>query len=124
MTGCQRQTPPTPVAATAPTPPAAAPAASPTPLPTYTLVLTWLAGDQPPATSQTIFHGADACAKARDAALAEGQRLADAATAAYAIALAKYQAVGHRYVGNTELSGDPPPAVPTVPKVAAFCAGG
>jgi hypothetical protein len=86
------------------------------------LNLTWLTPNQPPATTQTLYHDAASCGRARDAALAEGQRLATEAAATFAAANAKFAAGEHRYVGQTLLSGDAAPAAPVVPKVAAFCA--
>jgi hypothetical protein len=130
LAGCgqrqsQPQSEPTPAASATPrAPPASArPPAPAAPQATFTLILTWLAPNQPPATSQTIFHDAAACGHARDAALAEGQRLASDAAAAFAAASAKFAAGDHRYVGHTLLSGDAEPTAPVVPKVAAFCAG-
>ena len=83
LAGCgQRERPPTP----APAPVrAAAPGAAPptTPAASYTLILTWLAVGEPPSTSQTVFHDAASCERARDAALAEGQRLASDAAASW-----------------------------------------
>ena len=128
VAGCgPRQSQPAPQAAATPAPPVApAPARPgappPAPQPTFTLVLTWLAPNQPPATTQTVYHDAASCGRARDAALAEGQRLASDAAATFAAANAKYQGGEHRYVGQTLLSGDAAPAPPVVPKVAAFCA--
>jgi hypothetical protein len=128
LAGCgQPQSPPAPQAsATAPPPAPTAVRAPRTPAgppqPTFTLILTWLAPNQPPATSQTVFHDAATCAHARDAALAEGQRLATDAATSFAAANQKFQAGEHRYVGQTLLSGDAAPTPPAVPKVAAFCA--
>jgi hypothetical protein len=131
LAGCgqrqsQPQNEPTPAASATPAalpaparPPASPPAAAQA---TFTLILTWLAPNQPPATSQTVFHDAAACGRARDAALAEGQRLASDAAAAFAAASAKFAAGDHRYIGHTQLSGDAEPTAPVVPKVAAFCA--
>lgn len=124
LAGCgQRERPPAP--APAPVPAAAAGAAPPAPQrPTWTLILTWLTPDQPPVTSQTVFHDAAACGRARDGALAEGQRLADAAAANFATARAKYESSDRRFVGHTQLGGDVEPTPPSVSKVSAFCAGG
>ncbi len=128
LAGCgqsSRQAPPTsgPVTTVAPAPsPPATPA--PPPGPIYTLVLTWLTADQPPATTQTIFHDAASCGRARDAALAEGQRLDTNAVASFAAARARYASGAHRFVGRTPLDGEEPPVPPVVPKVSAFCAGG
>ncbi len=117
----QRQRPPTP----APAPvPAAAPGAAPPPATAYTLIITWLPADQPPSTSQTVFHDAAACERGRQAALAEGQRLASDAAAAFAIASAKFAAGEHRYVGETAIGAtDAAPVMAAAPKVIALCAG-
>src|SRR5665213_2567855 len=97
---CIRDRPPAP--APAPVAAAAAGAAPPAPAaPTWTLILTWLTPDQPSATTQTIFHDAASCGRARDAALAEGQRLADAAAATFATARAKFESSDRRFVGHT-----------------------
>ncbi len=122
LTACgQRQRPPTP----APAPiVAAAPGAAPPPAASYTLIITWLPTDQSPSTSQTVFHDAAACERGRQAALAEGQRLASDAAAAFATASAQYAATAHRYVGETAIGAtDAPPVMAAVPKVTALCAG-
>jgi hypothetical protein len=126
LAGCDRgASPPTP-------PPAAAPAPAPAPLqakPTFTLILTWMYGMQPPQTTQTVFHDEAACDQARDAALAEGRRLAleaigDPAAAAPASAPPPVR----RYIGSALLPGDDAPAAQgravqsAPPKVAAICA--
>jgi len=124
LAGCgQRERPPAP----APAPvPAAAPGAAPpaAPRPTFTLVLTWLTPNQPPVTTQAVFNDAAACGRARDAALAEGQRLADTAAASFAAARAKFESSDRRFVGQTQLGGGVEPTPPAIAKVSAFCAGG
>jgi hypothetical protein len=120
-----------------PKPPAAAPsqpaAAQPSPpRPAATLILTWMNADQPPQTTQTAFHDLASCVQARDAAIAEGRRLALEALAGQPTtpptAQSNDQTVNRRYIGRTLLpvdSNSPPPpaqAPPQVPKVAAICA--
>ncbi len=136
LSGCSERQ----AAATAPPPPAAAPAspnpsaaattavAAPSPAPpaapraTWTLMVTWMSPQQPASTSQTIFHDADACEKARQAALAEGARLQTEAQAANTAAETRYQSGQRRYVGHTLLAGDAEPTPQSAPTVAAFCA--
>ncbi|MEO7026821.1 MAG: hypothetical protein ABI056_04620 [Caulobacteraceae bacterium] len=120
-----RQAPPPVVAVARPLPTALPPAPPPPPAPTVTLVLTWIIPEQPPQTTQMVFHDQGACERARDAAIAEGQRLAKEAGAA-SPAGAKAPAPERHYVGGTLISGAPPPmaAPPTPPpRVAAICAG-
>ena len=107
-----------PTPAPSPSPRSPAPALQPT----STLIITWLAADEPPSTSQTIFRDAASCARARDAALAEGRRLASDAAAAFAAASAKFAAAEHHYIGETPLGGADPPILPAGPRVTAFCA--
>jgi hypothetical protein len=125
VAGCgQRQVPPAATApAPAPRPPAPAPAPAPA-APSYTLIITWLAPGEPPSTTQTAFHDAASCGRARDGALAEGQRLAADAAAAFTAATAKFEATEHRFIGAAPIGvAAPPPVMAPVPKVIAFCAG-
>lgn len=107
--------------------PAVAAAPSP-PSPTYTLVMTWISGQQPPQTTQTVFHDPASCDQARDAAIAEGRRLALEALATAPPTTAAPASPPRRYVGSTMLPSDAPAtaaagaAVPAPPRVAAFCA--
>ena len=124
-----QQTDPKPAA---PAQPAAIQA--PPPKPVVTLILTWMNADQPPQTTQTALHDLASCVQARDAAIAEGRRLALEALATQPTvqptAQPSDQAAGRRYIGRTLLPADagaPPPAPaptssPNVPKVAAICA--
>ena len=119
---------------TASAPPQPGATQAPSPKPAVTLILTWMNADQPPQTTQTAFHDLASCAQARDAAIAEGRRLALEALAtqptAQPMAQPNDQTAGRRYVGRTLLPGDvgaPPPAtaptnIPNIPKVAAICA--
>jgi hypothetical protein len=119
--------PPTPSSS-----PASQPAQSPTtptpaPKPTYTLIMTWMTGDQPPQTTQTVFHDLASCAQARDAAIAEGRRLALEALATPPATADKPAPVTRRYIGSALLPSDatasaPASAPAAVPKVAAICA--
>jgi len=108
--------------------PAAAPAP---PKPAYTLIMTWMYGNQPPQTTQTVFHDQVACDQARDAAIAEGRRLAleTLGDAPAATAHPAPPAPPKRYIGQALLPSDSasPPAAEsapqsTPPKVAAICA--
>lgn len=95
--------------------------------PTYTLILTWMNADQPPQTTQTVFHDLASCTQARDAAIAEGRRLALEAMATQPPAPDKASASSRRYIGTALLPTDAAPAVPasspaSAPKVAAICA--
>ena len=99
--------------------------------PTYTLILTWMYGGQPPQTTQTVFHDQAACDQARDAAIAEGRRLALESLGDTQPPSDKAAAAPppRRYVGSALLPADgttaPPPASApqsTPPKVAAICA--
>jgi hypothetical protein len=124
--GCDRAAPAAPVAQ-APSAPVPTP---PPPKPTYTLIITWMYGAQPPQTTQTAFHDEAACDQARDAAIAEGRRLAleSIGDAPPSLAKAGPSATRH-YIGSALLPGDEasPPAPsgapqPAAPKVAAICA--
>jgi hypothetical protein len=101
--------------------------------PTYTLILTWMYGGQPPQTTQTVFHDQAACDQARDAAIAEGRRLALESLGETPTPSDKPPppAAPRRYIGSALLppdagsAGPPPPASApqsTPPKVAAICA--
>jgi hypothetical protein len=126
VAGCDREAPaatPRPVAAPAP-PPAA-------PKPTFTLIMTWMYGAQPPQTTQTVFHDETACDQARDAAIAEGRRLAleSFGETPSAVAAKPAPAAPRRYIGSALLPSEdasPPPPVSAPqsasPKVAAICA--
>jgi hypothetical protein len=122
VTGCDRQAP----AAAAP---AVAPA-SPPPKPTFTLIMTWMYGVQPPQTTQTVFQDEAACDQARDAAIAEGRRLAlETIGDAPPTAVKPAPTVARRYIGSALLPSDEnsssaPASAPqsTPPKVAAICA--
>ena len=132
LVSCNDQQTDTKPAAPAPAQPAAIQA--PPPKPVVTLILTWMNADQPPQTTQTAFHDLASCVQARDAAIAEGRRLALEALATQptvqSTAQPSDQAAGRRYLGRTLLPADagaPPPAPaptisPNVPKVAAICA--
>ena len=104
--------------------PAAVPAtaAAATARPTWTLMVTWMSPQQPAATSQTVFHDAASCEKARLAALAEGARLQTEAQTSNAAAETRYQSGQRHYVGHTLLAGDAEPTPEQPPTVAAFCA--
>jgi hypothetical protein len=117
----------------APAPAAQAPAPAPTAAqskPTFTLIMTWMYGAQPPQTTQTAFHDEAACDQARDAAIAEGRRLALESVTDPPAAAPKTDASGpRRYIGSALLpidgaSPSPPASAPqsTPPKVAAICA--
>ena len=123
LTGCgQRQGVSHPAASPAPSPRASAPAPAATAT-AYTLIITWLAPGEPPSTTQTAFRDAASCGRARDGALAEGQRLTADAAAAFAAATAKFAAGEHRYIGAAAIGDEnPPPVLTTGPKVIAFCA--
>jgi len=41
----------------------------------YILLVTWISGGQPPASYQTLFNSAEACEAARQAVLADAQRV-------------------------------------------------
>jgi hypothetical protein len=118
----------TPQPAAAPQPAETPPAPPSAPKPTYTLIMTWISGDQPPQTTQTVFHDLAACDQARDAAIAEGRRLALEALATPAATADKPAPVNRRYVGSALLPSDTAPPAPvsappaTPPKVAAICA--
>jgi len=126
--GCDREAPaasPPPVAATPPSAPATAPK------PTYTLIMTWMYGAQPPQTTQTVFRDETACDQARDAAIAEGRRLALESIGAGppTAGTAPAPSTPRRYIGSAllpsdEASSSPPASAPqaTPPKVAALCA--
>ncbi len=128
LAGCDRAAPAgQPAQAPAPTP---APAP---PKPTFTLIITWMYGSQPPQTTQTVFHDQAACDQARDAAIAEGRRLAlesfsDTPPTSPARAAPP---VSRRYIGSAVLPADQgssaTPATASAPqsappKVAALCA--
>ena len=124
MAGCDREAP------AARSPPVAAPA-PPQSKPTYTLLMTWMYGDQPPQTTQTVFHDQTACDQARDAAIAEGRRLAleSIGDTSPAAAVTPPPPAPRRYIGRALLPSDdaspPPPATAprsAPPKVAALCA--
>jgi hypothetical protein len=109
---------------------------TPPPKPTYTLIITWMYGSQPPQTTQTVFHDQTACDQARDAAIAEGRRLAlesfsDAPPTSPASLARAAPPVSRRYIGSSVLPTDQAaPAAPATasapqsapPKVAALCA--
>jgi hypothetical protein len=42
---------------------------------TFVLLVTWIVSGQPPSSYQTIFNSAETCEAARNAVLADGQRL-------------------------------------------------
>lgn len=42
---------------------------------TFVLLVTWIVSGQPPSSYQTTFNSAEACEAARNAVLADGQRL-------------------------------------------------
>jgi len=42
---------------------------------TFVLLVTWIVSGQPPSSYQATFNSAEACEAARNAVLAEGQRL-------------------------------------------------
>jgi hypothetical protein len=129
LSGCDRATPDAPSAQAQAQPPAPAPA-PPLPKPTFTLITTWMYGAQPPQTTQTPFRDQAACDQARDAAIAEGRRLALESIGDAPPSLAKpAPSTARRYIGSALLPGDeasppppssPPPSAP--PKVAAICA--
>ena len=128
LAGCDRAAPPAPpvqAQAAAPTPAPPAP-----PKPTYTLIITWMYGSQPPQTTQAVFHDQTACDQARDAAIAEGRRLALESIGDTPPSVARAApSAARRYIGSAVLPSDesapPAPASApqsTPPKVAAICA--
>jgi hypothetical protein len=128
LAGCDRaapSAPPVQAQAAAPTP------AAPPPKPTYTLIITWMYGSQPPQTTQAVFHDQTACDQARDAAIAEGRRLALESIGDATPTVARPPAPAtRRYIGSAVLPADDAAASPapasapssTPPKVAAICA--
>ena len=123
VAGCDREAPAAPPAA-----PVAAPAPPP-PKPTFTLIMTWMYATQPPQTTQTVFHDEAACDQARDAAIAEGRRLAlESIGDTSPTAVKPAPPATRRYIGSVLLPNDeasPPPASASQsapPKVAAICA--
>jgi len=124
VAGCDREAP------AAPPPAAAGAPAPPPPKPTFTLIMTWMYGVQPPQTTQTVFHDEAACDQARDAAIAEGRRLALESIGDTPTTTGKpAPAPTRRYIGSALLPTDegssPAPAgspQSAPPKVAAICA--
>jgi hypothetical protein len=126
VAGCDREAPAAPPAVAQ----AAAPVPAP-PKPAYTLIMTWMYGGQPPQTTQTAFHDETACDQARDAAIAEGRRLAlESIGDTPPTAVKSPPPATRRYIGSAVLPSDdalsPPPTasapLSAAPKVAAICA--